>query len=177
MFNSRDNSGPLLIPHNQVGGSQQEELVPHSSRETYLSSLRQQNRHQIKCNIIALWFMAIFLATFPFHIHILTFPFVTIQEAKSLAYPFQLFALRTLHSLCKSSQRTTLKEGNKNFKSLKAEIKLHFDRHSKRLAFAIILAYNSRLVKVGSFRRTQQRTGRKCSQRNYIAWNCSITPR
>lgn len=39
--------------------------------------------------------------TFSFHIHIFAFPFVRICVDKSLASPFQLFTLRTAHSLQK----------------------------------------------------------------------------
>ena len=63
--------------------------------------------------------------TFSFHIHIFAFPFVRFREDKSLPLHFS-YLLSEQHILCKSSQSTAFKKGNKNFKPLKAEIKLHF---------------------------------------------------
>lgn len=48
--------------------------------------------------------------TFSFHIRISASPFVRVREDKSLAFPLQLFTLRT-PLLGKSSRSATLKRG------------------------------------------------------------------
>lgn len=134
----------------------------------------QQNWCQMQPNILALWFMAIFLTLSPavstsslFHLW---------GSVKIRVWPLHFsYLLSEQHILCTSSQSTTLKKGNKNFKSLQAEIKPHFYRFSERVAFAITPACNSRLVEEGSCT-TQQRTGRKTSQGNRVTCHCSVTP-
>lgn len=55
------------------------------------------NAAQYSCSVI----YGNFPDTFSRRIHIFAFPFVRIREDKSLASPFQLFTLRTAHSLHK----------------------------------------------------------------------------
>lgn len=58
------------------------------------------NVAQYSCSVI----YGNFPDTFPFRTHIFAFPFARIHEDKSLAYPFQLFTLRTPHSLQKKPE-------------------------------------------------------------------------